>query len=76
MSDRYPITIDQARELQTDLTGMLNQSAEILQLLTAAYGDSDRRAVRAWELNASVQRLIAELDRATRTQAAGSPVGN
>ena len=31
--------------------------------MTAGYGDSDPRAIRAGELNAAIQRLQWELDR-------------
>ena len=42
---------------------MQQRAEEISQLMTAGYGESDPRAIRAGEVNAAIQRLQWELDR-------------
>ena len=48
---------------------MKERAEEIAQLMTAGYGPSDRKAVRADELNAAIQRLQWELERGTANAA-------
>lgn len=63
MQDRYPLTISQLRQAQDDLVAMQERAEEISQLMTAGYGASDPKAVRADELKAAIQRLQWELER-------------
>jgi len=63
MLDRHPLTVSQLRQAKEELTAMQQRAEEISQLMTAGYGDSDPRAIRAGELNAAIQRLQWELDR-------------
>jgi len=63
MLDRYPLTVSQLRQAKEELAAMKQRAEEISQLMTAGYGDSDSRAIRAGELNAAIQRLQWELDR-------------
>jgi hypothetical protein len=48
---------------------MKEQAEELYQLLSASYGDSDPRAIRAGEFNGTIQRLIWELERSGVTSA-------
>ena len=63
MLDRHPLTVSQLRQAKEELAAMQQRAEEISQLMTAGYGDSDSRAIRAGELNAAIQRLQWELDR-------------
>jgi hypothetical protein len=63
MLDRHPLTVSQLRQAKEELAAMQQRAEEISQLMTAGYGDSDPRAIRAGELNAAIQRLQWELDR-------------
>ena len=63
MLDRYPLTVSQLRQAKEELAAMQQRAEEISQLMTAGYGDSDPRAIRAGELNAAIQRLQWELER-------------
>ena len=63
MLDRYPLTVSQIRQAKEELAAMQQRAEEISKLMTAGYGDSDPRAIRAGELNAAIQRLQWELDR-------------
>lgn len=63
MPDRYPLTIAQLRQAKEDLAAMQERAEEISKLMTAAYGSSDPRAIRAGEVNAAIQRLQWELER-------------
>ena len=63
MLDRYPLTVSQLRQAKEELAAMQQRAEEISQLMTAGYGDSDPRAIRAGELNAAIQRQQWELDR-------------
>jgi hypothetical protein len=67
MQDRYPLTISQLRQAREELAAMKQRAEEISQLMTAGYGDSDPRAIRAGELNAAIQRLQWGLDRSGGT---------
>lgn len=63
MLDRYPLTVSQLRQAKEELATMQQRAEEISQLMTAGYGESDPRAIRAGEVNAAIQRLQWELDR-------------
>ena len=63
MEDRYPLTIAQLRQAKEDLAAMKTQAEEIARLMSAGYGPSDPKSVRADELNAAIQRLMWELER-------------
>ena len=63
MPDRYPLTITQLRQAKEDLAAMQQRAEEISRLMTAGYGSSDPRAIRAGEVNAAIQRLQWELER-------------
>ena len=65
MMDRYPLTVAQLRQAREDLAAMRERAEEISKLMMAGYGPSDRKAVRADELNAAIQRLQWELERGT-----------
>lgn len=69
MQDRYPLTIAQLRQAKDDLAAMQEQAEEISRLLSAGYGASDSKAIRAGELNAAIQRLQWELERSAGSSA-------
>jgi hypothetical protein len=69
MPDRYPLTITQIRQAKDDLAAMQERAEEISRLMTAAYGTSDPRAIRAGEVNAAIQRMQWELDRSAAASA-------
>jgi hypothetical protein len=48
---------------------MQERAEEISKLMTAAYGSSDPRAIRAGEVNAAIQRMLWELDRSAAASA-------
>ena len=70
MQDRYPLTIAQLRQAQEELALMKERAEEISQLMSAGYGDSDSKAIRAGEIYSAIQRLQWELERS-----AGQDVG-
>jgi hypothetical protein len=72
MIDRYPLTVAQLRQAREDLAAMKERAEEIFQLMAAGYGPSDRKTVRAGELNAAIQRLQWELERGTSSGADGT----
>ena len=63
MADRFPLAIDQFRQTKLDIAEMAERAEEISRLMTAAYGESDQRAIRAQEVSGAVQRLQWEMDR-------------
>ena len=63
MADRYPLTVDQLRQTKLDLSEILERSEEIARLMSAGYGESDPRAVRAQEAHAALLRLQWEMER-------------
>jgi len=69
MQDRYPLTIGQLRQTKEDLGAMKEQAEEIYRLISAVYGEGDPRAIRAGELNGTIQRLIWEFERTGMTSA-------
>jgi hypothetical protein len=73
MPDRYPLTIDQVRQVKNDLDGMRARAEEISQLMQAGYGDADRKFIRAEEVNAAIQRLQWELERNSATEGSEMP---
>jgi hypothetical protein len=69
MPDRYPLTVTQIRQAKEDLAAMQERAEEISRLMTAAYGSSDPRAIRAGEVNAAIQRMQWELERSAAASA-------
>ena len=69
---RYPLTSDQKRQLDEDLTKVDDRLQEIIILMRATYGEESQAVVRAEETAASLQRLKWVLERTQqRRQAAG-----
>jgi hypothetical protein len=69
MQDRYPLTVAQLRRTKEDLAAMQERAEEISRLMTAGYGASDPKAIRAGELNSAIQRLEWELERSAGNSA-------
>jgi hypothetical protein len=67
----YPITVEQQRQLEQDLKLIQERVQAIDVLMHACYGDESQAAVRADEVDAALQRLKWELERLTKSQAAG-----
>ena len=63
MTDQFPLTIDQLRQVKSDIAETALRAEEISRLMTTAYGDSDQRAIRAQEVCGALQRLQWEMDR-------------
>jgi hypothetical protein len=63
MADRYPLTVEQLRQTTHDISAMCVQAEEIAQLMSACYGDSDQRTIRAQEAHAAIHRLQTEMKR-------------
>ena len=63
MAERYPLTIEQLRQVISDIEAMSAQAEEIARLMCAGYGESDQRTIRAQETHASLQRLQIEMTR-------------
>ena len=68
MPSRYPLTIEQLREINRDLADMKVRAEEMLNLMGAACGEADQRAVRAQELAAAIQRLQWAIERSEKGQ--------
>jgi hypothetical protein len=69
---RYPLTSDQKRQLDEDLTKVEESLQEIIILMRATYGEGSQPAIRAEETAAALQRLKWGLERMQqRRQAAG-----
>ena len=69
MQDRYPLTVAQLRRTQEELVALQERAEEISRLMTAGYGPSDPKAIRAGELNSAIQRLQWELERSASNSA-------
>jgi hypothetical protein len=67
MDERFPLTIDQSRRVTADIARMSEEAEEIARLMSAAYGTSDPRAIRAEEVSGALQRLQWEMDRSLST---------
>ncbi len=63
MDPQFPLTIDQARQINRDLAEMEVRAGEMVNLMAAGCGESDQTTIRAQELVASVQRLKWALER-------------
>ena len=72
MPDQYPLTVAQLRQAKEELSAMKDRAEKISRLMTAGYGDSDPRTIRAGELNAAIQRLQWELERSAAASADAS----
>src|SRR5215471_15578190 len=57
MTGGYPLTIAKIRRTNLKIATIEAEAAEIAQLLSAAYGASDPKVIRAKEVLAAVQRL-------------------
>ncbi len=69
---RYPLTSDQKRQLDEDLTKVDDRLQEIIILMRATYGEESQPVIRAEETAAALQRLKWVLERTQqRRQAAG-----
>ena len=66
MSDRYPLTVEQLRQANHEISAMSVQAEEIAQLMCASYGENDRRTIRAQEAHAAILRLQTEMKREAR----------
>ncbi len=68
---RYPLTSDQKRQLDEDLTKVDDRLQEIIILMRATYGEASQPVIRAEETAAALQRLKWVLERTQqRRQAA------
>ena len=56
-AEHYPLTNDQLQDVQRDILEMNARADELAQLLAAAFGETDQRAIRAKEIDAAFQRL-------------------
>ena len=63
MADRYPLTVEQLRQTKRDLDEITERTGEIAGLMSACYGESDQKTIRAQECHAALQRLQRELGR-------------
>jgi hypothetical protein len=68
----HPLTIEQMRLAKQDLADMQVRAEELWRLMTAAYGETDLRAVRAGDLHGAVKRLCWVLERNQETPGADS----
>ena len=63
MAERYPLTIEQVRQTIEEIAAMTAQAEGIAGLMTAGYGESDQRTIRAQEAHGALVRLLAEMGR-------------
>jgi hypothetical protein len=70
--EHYPLTNDQIQEVQQDVLEMKTRSDEIARLLSAAFGEADRRTIRAEEITAAFERLQWEMQRSNANAASAS----
>jgi len=66
--EHYPLTNDQLQDVQ-DILEMNARADELAQLLAAAFGETDRRAIRAKEIDAAFQRLQWAMQRSNAAKA-------
>jgi hypothetical protein len=62
-AERHPLTKDQKRQLEEDLTNVEDKLDDIVVLLRAAYGEESQCAIRAEEVWGALQRLRWQLER-------------
>jgi hypothetical protein len=67
MSSHNPLTGGQLRRVKQDIAEMRKHAEQVLQLMTAGYGESDQRTVRAGELTAAIQRLEWAIERSEQS---------
>jgi hypothetical protein len=70
--DKYPLTVAQLRWISDELAAMKERAESISQLMTAGYGNTDQRAIRAGDIYGAIQRLQWELERAASKSASAS----
>jgi hypothetical protein len=61
--ERYPLTIDQKKQLDADLAFLEERIGAIAALMCASYGNESPQATRAGELADALQRLKREIAR-------------
>lgn len=61
--DHYPMTVEQARNLDESLKAIFENLKDIANLLRACNGETDITASRAEEAGGAVQRLIWAVER-------------
>ena len=69
MQNRYPLTVAQLRQTKEELSAIKERAEEISRLMSAGYGASDPKTIRAGELNSAIQRLQWELERSAGNSA-------
>ena len=67
--EHYPLTNDQLQDVQRDTLEMNARADELAQLLAAAFGETDQRAIRAKEIDAAFQRLQWAMQRSNAAKA-------
>ena len=67
--EHYPLTNDQLQDVQSDILEMNARADELAQLLAAAFGETDQRAIRAKEIDAAFQRLRWAMQRSNAAKA-------
>jgi hypothetical protein len=63
MVDKYPLTVEQFRQIEQDLAEMRVRAEEIFHLMSAGCGESDPRTSRAEEVTGAIQRLQWAMER-------------
>ena len=69
MPSHHPLTVDQLRRVKQGIEEMQKHAEKVLQLMTAGYGESDERTIRAGELTAAIQRLEWAIERSEQAGA-------
>jgi hypothetical protein len=63
MAAKYPLTVEQVRQIEQDLAEMRIRAEEIFHLMSAGCGESDPRTSRAEEVAGAIQRLQWAMER-------------
>ena len=65
----HRLTVGQLQQTHQKISQLVEEAKEVTQLLLAAYGPEDSRAVRAQEIRDAIQRLEWAMERAeTKTE--------
>ena len=67
--EHYALSNDQLQVVQRDILEMNARADELAQLLAAAFGETDQRAIRAKEIDAAFQRLQWAMQRSHAAKA-------
>ena len=63
MSEHEPLSSQQLQQLNEDVAELVGRAEELVELMLAAHGPEDPRAVRAQEIRDAIQRFQWAMER-------------